>query len=42
MHQAAKELAKLKKEARIKVMLEGGRNENDFIEQNADMAKEWP
>ena len=26
----------------MKVMLEGGRNENDFIEYNVDLAKEWP
>jgi hypothetical protein len=39
---ATKELAKLKMNARKKIMEEGGRNENDHIELNVDMAREWP
>ena len=42
MHQATKELAKLKSKARKKNLEEGNRNENDHIEFNVDMAKEWP
>ena len=39
---ATRDLAKLKLQARRKLMEEGGRNENDHIELNVDMAKEWP